>query len=84
MTQRRKLATLNLRIDEALKAQASAAAAADHRSLTSLVEKLLSDYLLERGYLKPAVPPGPAPSTPSDAPIAPTKPRRARKPTPEA
>lgn len=50
--QRKKTATLNLRISPALKEVAEKAAADDHRSLTSLVEKLLTDHLRERGYLK--------------------------------
>jgi hypothetical protein len=49
---RLKTAQVNLRIDPALKAAADKAAADDHRSLTSLVEKLLSDYLKKKGYLK--------------------------------
>lgn len=49
--QRKKTATLNLRINPALKAAAEKAAADDNRSLTSLVEKLLADYLREKGYL---------------------------------
>jgi predicted HicB family RNase H-like nuclease len=48
--QRRKTATLNLRIDPSLKEAAEAAAAEDHRSLTSLVEKLLADYLKAKGF----------------------------------
>jgi len=52
--QRKKTATLNLRIDPALKVAAETAAAADHRSLTSLVEKLLADYLLKSGRLTAA------------------------------
>jgi hypothetical protein len=51
MTQRLKTATLNLRISPQLKAVAEKAAADDHRSLTSLIEKLLSEWLRERGYL---------------------------------
>jgi hypothetical protein len=47
-----KTAQVNLRIEPALKAAAEKAAADDRRSLTSLVEKLLSDYLKKRGYLK--------------------------------
>lgn len=50
--QRRKTATLNLRIDPALKAAADKAAADDQRSLTSLVEKLLTEHLKAKGYLK--------------------------------
>jgi len=49
--QRRKTATLNLRIDPELKAAADRAADVERRSLTSLVEKLLSDWLRENGYL---------------------------------
>ena len=49
---RLKTAQVNLRIDPALKAAADKAAADDQRSLTSLVEKLLSDYLKKKGYLK--------------------------------
>ena len=49
---RLKTAQVNLRIDPALKAAADKAAADDQRSLTSLVEKLFSDYLKKKGYLK--------------------------------
>ncbi|POR40421.1 hypothetical protein CRT23_24150 [Methylobacterium sp. V23] len=49
--QRKKTATLNLRIDPELKEAAERAAADDQRSLTSLVEKLLSDHLKAHGYL---------------------------------
>lgn len=48
---RNKSAQVNLRIDPALKEAAEKAAADDHRSLTSLVEKLLSDHLRSKGYL---------------------------------
>ncbi len=48
---RTKSATLNLRIDPDIKEAAETAAADDRRSLTSLVEKLLIDYLRKRGYL---------------------------------
>ena len=50
---RNKSATLNLRINPALKAASEKAAADDHRSLTSLVEKLLTEHLRAKGYLKP-------------------------------
>jgi hypothetical protein len=43
--QPKKTSQINLRIEPRLKAAAEKAAAADHRSLTSLIEKLLSDYL---------------------------------------
>lgn len=49
--QRRKTATLNLRVDPPLKEAAEKAAADDRRSLTSLIEKLLTDYLRAKGYL---------------------------------
>jgi hypothetical protein len=49
---RTKSATLNLRIDPAIKIAAEKAAADDQRSLTSLVEKLLADHLRKQGYLK--------------------------------
>ena len=51
MKKRIKTAQLNLRLAPGLKEAAEKAAADDHRSLTSLIEKLLSDYLRERGYL---------------------------------
>jgi len=47
---RLKTAQVNLRVDPRLKAAADKAAADDHRSLTSLIEKLLSDYLKRKGY----------------------------------
>ena len=46
-----KNAQVNMRLQPSLKAAAEKAAADDHRSLTSLIEKLLADYLRERGYL---------------------------------
>jgi hypothetical protein len=50
MAQKRvKTAQINLRIAPALKTAAEKAAAADHRSLTGLIEKLLSDYCKKRG-----------------------------------
>lgn len=53
MTEKRiKTAQVNLRIEPALKAAAEKAAEADHRSLTSLIEKLLTDHLRKKGYLK--------------------------------
>ena len=47
-----KEAQVNLRIQPSLKRAAEKAAADDRRSLTSLIEKLLSDYLRKNGYLK--------------------------------
>ena len=43
-------ANLNLRIAPALKAAAEKAAADDQRSLSSLIEKLLTDHVRDRGY----------------------------------
>jgi hypothetical protein len=40
-----------MRIDPELKGAAEKAAAADRRSLSSLVETLLTDYCREHGYL---------------------------------
>jgi hypothetical protein len=48
---RLKTAQVNLRIDPDLKTAAEKAAAADQRSLTSLIEKLLIDFLKKGGYL---------------------------------
>ena len=47
-----KTAPVNLRLQPSLKAAAEKAATADHRSLTGLIEKLLSDYCQKRGFLK--------------------------------
>lgn len=46
-----KTAQVNLRIRPELKEAAERAASEDQRSLTSLVEKLLTDYLRDKGYL---------------------------------
>jgi predicted HicB family RNase H-like nuclease len=51
MVVRRKTAPLNIYVSPELKAAAMRAAKADQRSLTSLVEKLLTDYCRETGYL---------------------------------
>jgi hypothetical protein len=48
---RQKSATLNLRLDPTLKDAAARAARDDHRTITSLIEKLLSDHLKAAGYL---------------------------------
>jgi hypothetical protein len=45
-------AQVNLRLHPSLKIAAEKAAQADHRSLTSLVEKLLTEHLRKNGYLK--------------------------------
>jgi hypothetical protein len=50
MIQRRST-QFNMRMDPVLKDAAEKAAADDRRSLSSLVEKLLTDYCRERGFL---------------------------------
>jgi hypothetical protein len=50
MIQRRST-QFNMRIDPVLKDAAEKAAADDRRSLSSLVEKLLTDYCREHGFL---------------------------------
>jgi len=47
-----KTAQIALRMKPDLKEAAEKAAEADHRSLTSLVEKLLTDYCRKKGFLK--------------------------------
>lgn len=47
-----KTAQVNLRIAPSLKEAADKAADDDQRSLTSLIEKLLTAYLREKGYMK--------------------------------
>jgi hypothetical protein len=49
MPKETKDAQVNLRIKPSLKRAAERAAAEDNRSLTSLIEKLLLDYLKKRG-----------------------------------
>lgn len=51
MAAKAKTAQLNMRISPELKEAAEIAAAADRRTLTSLIEKLLDDYLKDRGYI---------------------------------
>jgi len=47
-----KTSQVNLRLQPALKEAAERAAAQDHRSLTSLIEKLLADYLKDQPALE--------------------------------
>ncbi|WP_425280305.1 toxin-antitoxin system HicB family antitoxin [Roseivivax halodurans] len=47
----KKTAQINLRISPSLKEAADRAAASDQRSLTSLIEKLLTDHLRKSGFL---------------------------------
>jgi hypothetical protein len=48
---RNKTAQVNLRMNPSLKEAAEKAAANDQRSLTSLIEKLLTEHLKRKGYL---------------------------------
>lgn len=48
---RTKTAQFNLRLNPELKEAAEKAAAADYRTLTSLIEKLLTDYCRANGFL---------------------------------
>ena len=50
---RKKTAQITVRIDSVLKEAAKRAAAQDRRSLTSLIERLLSKHLRNRGLLNP-------------------------------
>jgi hypothetical protein len=46
-------AAVGLRVDPKVKAAAEKAAADDRRSLSSLIEKALVEYLVRNKYLKP-------------------------------
>jgi hypothetical protein len=50
---REKTTQFNMRMTRELKEAAEEAAADDQRSLASLIDKLLTDYCRERGFLKP-------------------------------
>lgn len=52
MTVETKTAQMLIRIQPSLKAAAEKAARDDQRSLSSLVEKVLTDFLRKKGYLK--------------------------------
>jgi hypothetical protein len=56
MAEETKSTQILIRVRPSLKALAEQAAADDQRSLSSLFEKLLTDYLREQGYVtgKPA------------------------------
>jgi hypothetical protein len=45
-------ASIGIRVEPEVKAAAEKAAAADRRTVASLIEKLLVEYLEEQGYLK--------------------------------
>lgn len=51
MSREAKTAQVNLRLQPSLKEAAEKAAADDHRSLTSLIEKLLTEHLKAKDYL---------------------------------
>lgn len=46
-----KTAAIGIRVDPVIKEAAEQAAADDHRSVASLLEKLLVEYLNAKGYL---------------------------------
>ena len=50
----RKLFPVSFRLTAEIKVAAEKAAADDHRSLSSLLEKILADYLRKKGYLPKA------------------------------
>jgi hypothetical protein len=52
MAEEFRTATVQLRMRPSLKEAAEKAAEDDSRSLTSLIEKLLTDHLRKKGYLK--------------------------------
>ena len=49
----------NMRLEPATKAALEEAASADRRSMSSYVDKLLTDHLIKSGRLKKPVPLGP-------------------------
>jgi hypothetical protein len=51
MAKETKSATFLVRMQPSVKAAAEKAAADDQRSLSSLIEKLLTDHLRKKGYL---------------------------------
>jgi hypothetical protein len=55
---RQKNAMINIRVDESLKEAAEHAAKEDHRTLTSLIEKLLTDHLKQVGHVPGGKPAG--------------------------
>jgi hypothetical protein len=47
-----RTASIGIRVDPTVKAAAEKAAADDHRTVASLIEKLLVEHLVKGGYLK--------------------------------
>jgi hypothetical protein len=54
MSEERRTAPLGLRLLPMLKAALGRAACDDQRSVPSMAEKILTEWLREHGYLKPA------------------------------
>lgn len=52
MPDEQKTVSVNLRLRPSLKAALERAAKAEHRSMTNLIEKLLTDHLRKHGHLK--------------------------------
>jgi hypothetical protein len=52
MVKETKSVQVNLRLTPGLKAAMDKAAAADHRSITSLIEKVMIEYLKKAGFLR--------------------------------
>lgn len=48
-----RTASIGIRVEAAVKEAAEKAAAADRRSLASLIEKLLVEHLEKNGYIRP-------------------------------
>jgi hypothetical protein len=51
-TQMPRTSAFSVRVTDDVKAAAEKAAAEDHRSIASLVEKIVSEWLRKNGYLK--------------------------------
>jgi hypothetical protein len=49
-----KTGALGIRVEAAIKDALEKAAADDHRSVSSLIERVLAEWLTERGYLRKA------------------------------
>lgn len=49
----KRTGAINIRVTPELKQAAERAAATDHRSVASMIEKLLTEFLIEQGALKP-------------------------------
>ena len=56
---------ISFRIEPAIKAALEDAARSDRRSVSSLIEKILADYLTEKGFLETEKPAQPGPAKPA-------------------